>query len=863
MRISSIDFSNVSKRKIAINSTCYGENPSNMYRIAKDSLKENKSTMNKDLENFFNSCRNIKYANNYYNNCLSLIESTTGDIKNRIVSIFSEEIIPYVKNLNSLKESVKFSNIDNDSKSILLNSIKENKICDRILSNDKMIKRRFDIENYIVDHKYQPLENIVFECCSLLDTYDNIPSYGKMNIALEELSYYLQKQAIEYDKSKFVELVTEYFLYRNSNIDKQTKTRYRNVLKENIMISDNDLSNIKYFIEQEEYVDYYDIRKMIFNFNNNECKDLGELKSELQNIFEKSPKSVIDHYSFLLETLRHLLIIGTYNFDSIQDILRYVPTRAMETNLDTKYTNKLIDIYRMELEIVEKQMHIVTGDKYTMLQNYHNCISDCVTKMEDFFYKNSDYECRMIDKKLKDNINGKPYTPTMSLQEFKIFKFDNLIKASMKIDKFLRKKSDKITTSIRDKAKKIFKVTKDFFNENTNILDLGIITEDNSVDICIAIIEAKENEIQNMNSLMEALCIDIENHILSNDKELSVYYTNIGDTFELHLENNVYINLTEEQEEIKNNSISERDLFYMSKITSVSECLEKLSNVDTSNIIESCNTLVENNNIEYLESVIEALSYTDIVSKRNMINLKESYSDIYPDNYYNNSILSSVIENSWTDKAEIPIEVQTEALLLVEELLNEAENKSIDKSNKSVNKEKTSTSLDEKINNIKISMMGVKKKAKDLSAKEQELSRNLDATVSMMYRSLKQAAISDRREAIIKGSIVPNFSKLIKIGLALVAIGWATQPIYAVITALVGLAASKNLTRKERSLLLDEIDIELKVVDKELQMAENSGNMKKYRKLLTFQKKLQREKARIRYGVKVGRDLPDNPTNDY
>ena len=69
--------------------------------------------------------------------------------------------------------------------------------------------------------------------------------------------------------------------------------------------------------------------------------------------------------------------------------------------------------------------------------------------------------------------------------------------------------------------------------------------------------------------------------------------------------------------------------------------------------------------------------------------------------------------------------------------------------------------------------------------------------------------------------------------------------------------------RKEKSLLLDEIDIELKVVDKELQMAENSGNMKKYRKLMTMQKKLQRERSRIRYGVKVGRDLPDNPTNDY
>ena len=31
----------------------------------------------------------------------------------------------------------------------------------------------------------------------------------------------------------------------------------------------------------------------------------------------------------------------------------------------------------------------------------------------------------------------------------------------------------------------------------------------------------------------------------------TLYYTNIGNTFELHLEDNIYLNLTEEQEEIK------------------------------------------------------------------------------------------------------------------------------------------------------------------------------------------------------------------------------------------------------------------------------------------------------------------------
>jgi hypothetical protein len=52
---------------------------------------------------------------------------------------------------------------------------------------------------------------------------------------------------------------------------------------------------------------------------------------------------------------------------------------------------------------------------------------------------------------------------------------------------------------------------------------------------------------------------------------------------------------------------------------------------------------------------------------------------------------------------------------------------------------------------------------------------------------------------------------------------------------------------KERQLILDEIDIELKAVDKEISMAENEGKMKEYKQLLSYQRKLQREKQRIKY----------------
>ena len=157
--------------------------------------------------------------------------------------------------------------------------------------------------------------------------------------------------------------------------------------------------------------------------------------------------------------------------------------------------------------------------------------------------------------------------------------------------------------------------------------------------------------------------------------------------------------------------------------------------------------------------------------------------------------------------------------------------------------------------------MGLKKKAKDLSSKEQALSRNADLSFNMFMRNLNKALISDRREAIIKGSVIPSFSKCIKIGILLAGLGWVTSnPAIPCIIALGGLAVSKRLTSKERTLLLDDIAVELQVIDKEIQMAESKDQTKKLRELLRTKKELQRQYQRIRYNSRIGKDLLPSTT---
>ena len=135
--------------------------------------------------------------------------------------------------------------------------------------------------------------------------------------------------------------------------------------------------------------------------------------------------------------------------------------------------------------------------------------------------------------------------------------------------------------------------------------------------------------------------------------------------------------------------------------------------------------------------------------------------------------------------------------------------------------------------------------------------QSVDAVGSGLVKSIEKAMTSDRREAIIKGSIIPSFSKCIKGAIALAGVGIIFGPMNALIAAVGGLAVSKALNTRERKLLFDEIDTELKVVEKEIELAQNDGDMKKYRFLLNYQKKLTREYQRIRYGLRVsGRDIP-------
>ena len=143
----------------------------------------------------------------------------------------------------------------------------------------------------------------------------------------------------------------------------------------------------------------------------------------------------------------------------------------------------------------------------------------------------------------------------------------------------------------------------------------------------------------------------------------------------------------------------------------------------------------------------------------------------------------------------------------------------------------------------------MKKKVQGLGTKEKEISQSIDAAASGFSKGIEKALTTDRREAIIKGSIIPSFSKMIKTGIVGAGL-YIIHPVLAAIAAIGGLAVSKSLNKKERQMLLDEIDVELQVVESEIDKCKGEDPAR-YKQLLMYQRKLQRESQRIRYNVKL------------
>ena len=155
-------------------------------------------------------------------------------------------------------------------------------------------------------------------------------------------------------------------------------------------------------------------------------------------------------------------------------------------------------------------------------------------------------------------------------------------------------------------------------------------------------------------------------------------------------------------------------------------------------------------------------------------------------------------------------------------------------------------------NSLKMASMKLRSAFDKMSDKEKNVSKSIDYNMKQLAQKAEDAIVGDNREQVIKGSILPSASKIIKMAIVHAGIGLIfMNPVISVITFLGQLAIMNHFKRKERQLVIDEIEIELKMCKKYIEIAESKNDLKALKQLLTIQRDLERQYQRIKYKMKL------------
>lgn len=715
--------------------------------------------------------------------------------------------------------------IGEDNKTIIENKIAEARLCQRIINNQEALTKRFDVDSIVTSPKNNTRDATI-EICKLIDTYD-IPVCHKYSVALENIPYIIAKNNRQFNgDEELIDAITEYFLTRDGEIPDTTYKEYQELL-ENCYIYDKSKSTV-----------------LIDKFMSNS----GEyFKQESTRILAKYNSPTVSHYCDPYKVTNEASAINYLTgVSAIREMVAI--SEGKEAEVALLYTAKNVqNFFPADNDVIKFQrsqlFDDVEFDKITVDDLTIDPREPIHEKPNKESFASIDYYKNIIETSVDDDINA-------MIAGFK---------AEQKKDASLLK---------RFINKLYAKDPKDIINELPGIMSCirvvlyVLIATTGSVGIICTLFMALINWLIS-NKINEKQCEKLIDYIRKetikiDDKISKAEGKEKSDLEEYKRELNraekktiQYLQSidTDHDDQMVGGSSDDIDLDDFNFETVIARVMSVMV------LAESCLDTVSDNKIRSLRYIIMKATEGNFLHDLSEV----VYHSSYPMKSYREELL--LVKESTDDiKFRTAITVEEDRLNMnddlsdIRKLLAEAVANNVlirEANNTEVMQEKVN------INTLKLAIQNAKAKLKDLNTKEKSLWQSVDANASGFVRSIEKAMTSDRREAIIKGNIIPKFSKVIKGSIALTGIGLVFGPAYAAIAAMGALATSSALNAREKKLLMDEIDTELKVVEKQIDIAQNDGDMNQYRFLLNYQKKLTREYQRIRYGLKVqGRDIP-------
>ena len=154
------------------------------------------------------------------------------------------------------------------------------------------------------------------------------------------------------------------------------------------------------------------------------------------------------------------------------------------------------------------------------------------------------------------------------------------------------------------------------------------------------------------------------------------------------------------------------------------------------------------------------------------------------------------------------------------------------------------------MNTLKLVKANLSNKMKTMSAKEKATCKQIDDRFELFARNLHRALSMEKREQVIRGQVVPSLTRLIKLAVT-GGIAALINPAMAAVGMITAYALSKKATLKEKQYILDELEVQLKIIDRKINAAEIKGDDKALEELYRLQSRYNNEIKRIKYGIKV------------
>lgn len=815
-------------------------------------------------------------------------------LENKISGIIANGVVPGIVDLRYFEE--RMSNIIpdmmDDNAAMITESINENLIYDRIISNNQKLSKRFNFSKIIAEST--DVSECIHQLCEMLDTYST-PDYAKYNIALENILYSYSMSGKPVTEEFILEAVTDYFLLREDTISDATYKGLGRVLKRNKFYTEAKEVNTlaKTLIDKSEHDGVY-ARKIAILADKAENETVKNIISSITDIrTEQDAHNVIEHIGnisnledisdddrgllygavkiiplvtgisdeFVCIEIDKCIDVPGSKFDQIEPVLiadndeelvkpkalGEMTTKELENMVfteafDNDDMNKLIAQYKAE------QKKTVPGFKRLVSKMYSKSPEAMISEVPNILHIAS---YAFIAAEFTIPVIG----PVLAIISGMITWF-----ISKRVSE---KDAQKLLDYLKAEKAKVEKKLDTISNPKAKIRYGEYLKE-------------LDKSIEKVSAYLESIVGDSDDSAIANDSDVEGMDFDDMDIDEATLMLHDLVVMTEQVVKDRYCELSDENIdISLCNITEnadidnwyVRDTLNRQNEdglLSTGNIKEICEELMT-------ESYSDFSDFVEILSKSSYRgNGLEAIHNLYESTYYSegghhnvaNSYASSAQnifnETTNTNKGDIQSLIEeyycNEAVKKILKKVPHPNNVKIKKDDKDKhNKPKMHFNL----NSVKLILQDAKRNIKNLNTKIQSKSQAANAYASGVINGIEKSMTSDRREAIIKGRILPSFSQMVKYAVTIAAAGVAFQPLGAVITAVGLFSVNKALTYREKQMILDEIETEMRVVEKQIAIAENEGDMDQYRLLLNMQKKLIRERQRIKYNMKaVGKNVP-------